>query len=464
MFKKLFTLLIAVSMLLTMTYIPALASDSYDGKDILPDGWMELKSNVAQIGDVKYKTLEEAIAAAQEGGNTIELLSNVEEAGPFEIANGEVTVVGNGYTIYCEEGFLVSGGTLTLSDDLSVEASTSAALCVSGGKVITSANLKATGESAAIQAADECEGTVTVIGGTVESDGDSCIEWSQSGNLSITGGVFSSDPSEYCAPGYIAEDLSDEGKYEVKKDESVVAIGEDGTVYYNFQTALTAINDARQGKLSLAKDVSGETAVNVLPGVTLDLNGYTLETEFITVYNGAYLIDSSAGSTGLLKCAKGNAVVMTNVTMDNGAVSDGNNLLVWDENRRGYILTDYSFSGTALDPVTEDGVSKLNYKFSLYTEAHARALFGSPDNDLSVIVRITWTKTDSNGNVTNYSEDVCFSDALVGAVVEANGGSSLSVMVSGGSSYENLAFQSIVLSGTQMVACTAPIAASTVLK
>ena len=408
---------------------------------------------VCQIGEVGYQTFADALAAA-ENGDAVTLLMDINENGPFEITDVSVTVDGNGYTINCTNGFVVSGGSLTLKAGLTVVASESAALYVIGGEVNTSANLKSSGESAAIEAAPECTGAVTVDGGSIES----AVVWGESGTLVITGGVFSVKPDDkYCLPGYHFE-LNGDDKYEVTP--IFVATDDEGNTYNDLQTALGDIYDAGGGKISLSKNLLGEGIVNLLPGVTLDLNGYTLETEYITVYNGGFLVDSSAANSGLLKCAKGNAVIMTKVTMQDGAMSSGNNVLVWDAEKQGYIFTDYAFAGTKLELVTDGDVEKLNYTFAFFTEAHARSLFSSSSNDVSVIVRISWTKTDGNGNVTQYYEDVHFSDALVGAVVEANSGRALSVVVSGYEGLENLAFQSMVVSGTNMVTCTAPVAAS----
>ena len=409
---------------------------------------------VCQIGEVGYKTFADALNESK-NNDVIVLLADINEEGPFEIAERSITINGNGYTINCVNGFVVTSGSLTLSADLSVVASESAALSVVGGKVNTSANLKSSGEFAAIKAADNCTGAVTVNGGSIES----AVVWGEGGSLLITGGVFSSNPGdEYCLPGYKFDENS-ENKYEVVKNENVVAVDQNGEEYDSFADALAAINVAG-GVLSLNKDVLGEKVLSLLPGATLDLNGYTLETEYITVYNGGFLVDSSAANSGLLKCAKGNAVIMTKVTMANGAISEENNLLVWDEDKKGYFLIDYAFSGTKLDSGEDEDT--LNYMFSFFTELDGEKnpfSNGSSDNDISFIVRITWTKTDAKGNRTKYSEDICFSDAMVGAVVGVQG-ISFNVNVSGVSAFENLAFQSMVVSGTNMVTCTAPVAAS----
>ena len=398
---------------------------------------------VCVIGEVGYQTFADALAAAKDG-DTITLLMDINEDGPFVISEISVTIDGNGYTINCVNGFVVNSGSLTLSDDLTVIASESAALYAIGGEVNTSANLKALGESAAIEAAPECTGAVTVNGGSIEA----ALLWGEGGMLVIKGGVFSVNPddaySKYCLPGYKLGE-NGEGKYEVVKNENVVAIDQNGNVYETLAEALATINEDG-GVISLNKDVLGEKVISLLPGATLDLNGYTLETEYITVYGGAGIIDGSADNSGLLKCEKEKVVIKADVTVESGDVKAG--LPVWDEANGGYMFADYTIAGVQSSTDTEAGTFK--YKFVLYTDARARALIkGNGLNDeLSVMVRITWT----NGETTYY-EDVCFGDADIGAVVGQTG-KGFGVTVSNYAGFANIKIQARVVSESGVVVHT----------
>ena len=404
------------------------------------------------IGEVGYQTFADALAAAKDG-DTITLLMDINEDGPFVISEVSVTIDGNGYTINCANGFEVSGGSLTLTSDLTVVASESAALYVIGGEVNTSANLKALGEHAAIKAAPECTGAVTVNGGSIEA----ALLWGEGGTLVIKGGVFSVNPddaySKYCLPGYKLGE-NGEGKYEIVKNENVVAIDQNGNVYETLAEALAAINEDG-GVISLNKDVLGEKVISLLPGATIDLNGYVLGTEYITVYGGAGIIDGSADNSGLLKCKKENVVIKSDVTIQNKEIKGG--LPVWDEANGGYIFTSYVIASVEKEANAEAG--KVQYTFAFFTMQRARELIVNSEleDNLSVVVRISWTKGE-----TTYYEDVCFGDNAISTVVGDNAqtGKVFAVTLSNYEGFENLTFQARIVSGTGMVVHTAAMAAS----
>lgn len=159
-------------------------------------------SMVAKTSDgTLYSTLELALNAA-ESGETVELLSDVNEAGSYMITEGDdITVKGNGYTINCEDGFYVTGGKLTLCDDLTVKASVYNAVYLRGGEVITSANLYATGEYSAIQGNGSCTGDVTINGGDISSTNGIAIYWPQEGKLTINGGTITGGTAVYLKSG-----------------------------------------------------------------------------------------------------------------------------------------------------------------------------------------------------------------------------------------------------------------------
>ena len=68
------------------------------------------------------------------------------------------------------------------------------------------------------------------------------------------------------------------------------------------------------------------------------------------------------------------------------------------------------------------------------------------------MIRVSWVS--ANGTV--FHEDVIFSDDLIKTVC-GNNGKAFSLKVTDYENFGDLTFQAIVLSGTQMVASTAPV-------
>ena len=89
------------------------------------DGDVTIKKVVAQIGDVKYETLAEALNAVQ-AGETITLLDNAELSATTNI-NKSITINGNGFTLTQAEGFVANGA--------------NAMLDIMGGATVTFENL-----------------------------------------------------------------------------------------------------------------------------------------------------------------------------------------------------------------------------------------------------------------------------------------------------------------------------------
>ena len=445
MFKKLFALLIMVSMVLTMTYIPAVAED-FAYSDILPDGWMEVEADACRIGEKTYKTLADAIGAAEDG-DVISLLRDVEEEGPFEIIGGSVTVDGNGYTINCANGFEVSDGSLTLSAGLTVVASESAALYVICGEAVTFANLKSTGGAPAIAIGDELtEGAVTINGGNIEAGEDvSCITCTDESSLAIIGGTFSSNPGdEYCQDGYHFEKNAD-GMFEMKP--LFLATDEEGKTYTDLQTAINEVS-ANGGKLTLAKNVLDQGVINILPGATLDLNGYTLETEYITVYSGAFIIDSQTGDNkGMLVCDKDRVIIDTEVAVADESKQSNNQVPVWttENGVSGYVFLNYQFKD--VKHYTKDNC--LVYEFSFYTQAGAKHFASATSCGVSVMVQLTWV--NANGDLC--VENVIYSDSQVQAVTGTGSGSYI-LSISDYEGFSDMSFSAVVVSETGMT--TAP--------
>ena len=163
---------------------------------------------VAQIGDVKYETLESAITAA--GSNdTITLLADV--TGEFEVAAGKAVVLNlNGKTITSVGDTLTVRGTLTVYDSSKTEQTAGT------GKIIGKWPVNVVGGTLVfnegIVEAQEMAGwfstgsTVTINGGTFSSADNTVLgtpgnEGKGGNTITVNGGTFNGNIS---AAGYIA--------------------------------------------------------------------------------------------------------------------------------------------------------------------------------------------------------------------------------------------------------------------
>ncbi len=156
---------------------------------------------------------------------------------------------------------------------------------------------------------------VSVSGGTFVNNhatGPAVKLDSQKATLSITGGTYSTDVAEYCADGYCAKAVTENGVTSyavVKADESTAAAkvtAVDGTARY-YATIQKAVDAAENGeKVTLLQNIELSSALSIsVPGdITLDLNGHTLSysKNYAAVsYNGTGVLtiqDSSTGQTG----------------------------------------------------------------------------------------------------------------------------------------------------------------------
>ena len=101
--------------------------------------------------------------------------------------------------------------------------------------------------------------------------------------------------------------------------------------------------------------------------------------------------------------------------------------------------------------------NKLIYDSTLVFGSAFRALVTDTTNEdnLTVVVRLAWTKTAEDGTVNSFYEDIILNEALVSSIVGANGQKSFRITLTGYENYENLTFQTIVMSGTEAISHSA---------
>ena len=229
----------------------------------------------------------------------------------------------------------------------------------------------------------------------------------------------------------------EDGVYKLVENFVAKYTDADGTVNY-FETVQEAINAAKNaggGVVTMITD-SSEGDILVRGGVTLDLNGNTLTAETVTGFAGSDVIDGSKENSGLLVVQPGNVAL----------AKDNAQIPVWNANN-GYIFTQYQFNYPDKGVVKDETAGTVKFRFIPFMEAHARNLLedGASDNDLKIIVRLTW----NTANGAAY-QDFVYNEDQVKDVITANGESAFTMTISGFEKFEGLSISAAILSGTDV--------------
>ena len=193
----------------------------------------------------------------------------------------------------------------------------------------------------------------------------------------------------------------------------------------------TAILEAQEGDtIILLQDVE-ETAVYVLAGVTLDLNGRTLTTGYMACFGD--IIDNSEDNAGLLKVDSSCILIQKhNAQLP---VKDG----------EGYRFVDILKFNTKMEEET-----KFVFQPLFEEDAHALLLTGQEATGVSVMVRVSWTQTQGTRN-----QDFAYNDSFVKDFINSYNakeagkyGKQLTLTLNGANSIENLTFTVVVRSNT----------------
>ena len=203
-----------------------------------------------------------------------------------------------------------------------------------------------------------------------------------------------------------------------------------GKHYSDLSDALYEVMDAGAEEIEMLASVK-EITVIIYPGTTLDLNGYTVEAAFVAGFNGSHVTDNTR--KGLLK------VDSNNITL---AINNKETPLRI-ENEGGYRFGSYytvdNESGLGLS-TTADGV--VNYNFVTKQSGAIKSYFtdnGASDNEIKVLVRISWLDEDGNYEERNYT----YNDDLIQKV--AKGGQKYTCKITGLSGMTNVTICAMVV-------------------
>lgn len=405
------------------------------------------KVMVAQIGNNKYGTLSEAIAAAN-AGDTVKLLRDINTP---EISymisksltidlNGK-TVTGDGYDAVfqinnADAKVLIKNGNI-----VAVENTGSAgkyAMAIWACKAECEVTLENLNASQKITHTDDPQmdmiytsgGTIIINSGNFESGTPAwtlnCNDAAYkdgTANIIVKGGTFTGfDPANnkaegentnFVAAGYKSVDNND-GTYTVVKNENVVAVI--GTKEY--ATLSEALRDAAKtgGTVLLVADVdANEDIVQVRAGVTLNLNGYSITNVDLLRVTGK-IIDT-ATEKGIVSAE--------------GYVIGGQNAYtpVYDSARKGY-----SFFNLSVVTKLEDGVFGGVYFWlndetekAEFTSAVALMRADTDGRRVKAVITFTWETKDYCGTQSyDYTDDFMkrylnYKDMLGSFYVKAKG-------------------------------------------
>ena len=408
---------------------PANNTAEGEGTNFVPAGYVSTKGAdgnytvekvmVAQIGEVKYGTLSEAIAAAN-AGDTVKLLRDINTP---EISymisksltidlNGK-TVTGDGYDAVfqidnADAKVLIKNGNI-----VAVENTGSAgkyAMAIWACKAECEVTLENLNASQKITHTDDPQmdmiytsgGTIIINSGNFESGtpawtlncNDAAYK-AGTANIIVKGGTFTGfDPANnkaegentnFVAAGYKSVDNGN-GTYTVIVNEAVVAVIGDK----EYETLAAATTAAKAGDtIVLVADAKGEQFVVIMSGVTLNLNGHSI-TGATMFYASGEVIDTSA-TKGVVSATS------YSMNLENTYTS------IYDKEKSGYSFFDLTIQSGVKNVEGDANAKAVQFRLKKDTNAalaernRAFELLkkGVDSSRVEARVTVTWTDGDT---------------------------------------------------------------------
>ncbi len=287
---------LALSLLLLLASLPT----AFAGGETVPagEGQAPRAGDVAQFGNTKYPTVQEAIDAAAPSAGTVHLLQDVKEC--ITISTGSVTLDLSGHTLSAgndptaQAVIHVKGGTLTIEDT------------AGNGKVSTSDDQ--------MKALRIEKGSVTLDSGTLLGDVGSetlvSIEGS-SASLTVTGGAIRSEAQN-----------SDNTMGMVQISEGCTLKLDGGVLYSSF---LHAIRNNGGGRVTMT---GGSVTVDRQGAYALDNYGTAEISGGILTVQGGTAVHAVAEASGASVTTKlfGNVVCNGNIHVNGSKNADKTNI------------------------------------------------------------------------------------------------------------------------------------------
>ncbi len=317
-------------------------------------------------------------------------------------------------------------------------------------------------------------GTVTINGGTfeisLENEGDAynyvlnCVDDNYkngTAKIEVKGGTFYKFNPEnnaaegvgtnFVAEGYFSVD-NDNGTYKVAKAVAKI----DETKYYDSLSEALAEAAKMTGgaTVTLLTNADADLVV-VYPGVTLDLNGNTLNANYVIGLNGSHVIDSSENNAGLLVVDKDNiSLAVKNAQLPAYVVENG--------------VEGYKFFVIELGPKLEIDQANNKATFGFMVRKTIKdneedkgkptdweALYtlfsdnGAEDHDISVMVEISWTEEQGTASQRYVYNKDFVKKAATDQLIENGGMSAFMCMLEGINDKTKISYTAVIVSGTR---------------
>lgn len=177
----------------------------------------------------------------------------------------------------------------------------------------------------------------------------------------------------------------------------------------SFETVAEALAAATSGEIVVLLADTSEATMMVMPGITLDLNGYELTVGYAVTFKTANIVDNTEGD-GLLKIGMSNLILQKS------------NAMIPVYNGEGYVF------GTMVSAMS---FKKQGDNQALVTMVPAPALAitelfkdGAADNNTKIVIRLTWTAGEGD-KATTKSQDIVINEEHVKTVFQSHGGGSV---------------------------------------
>ena len=216
---------------------------------------------------------------------------------------------------------------------------------------------------------------------------------------------------------------------------AIVCIARNESTGIEYRTVQEALDAAEDGQTVILLGDCAEDNVVVLPGVTLDLKGFTLTAGKAVAFTSAHIIDSVG--TGRLAAGTDDVVL------------DAGNAMIPVYDGTGYIFTKAGFAIRKAGGYTGEGFKLNAIACPVNMDVVELLKDGGTDNDLQVMIILSWETAEGTG-----SQEFVFTDDVVAAVYSSNKGSFSSygkmftMTITGIENVENLKADIALVSGT----------------
>ena len=294
-----------------------------------------------QVGDADptyYTSVEAAIAAANSmsGNPVVKLLGN-QTLTDYPEVSGTMILDLNGKTINGANYYLRVTGNLTIKDSGTTGTITGSkyGVLVNNGTVTIEGGTISGSTSALYNKNSTSSSKIYVTGGKIKGK-----LTKSSGKIELTGGIYSSQPSEdYCAQGYAVVDNTDVATHEAYPyTVATMCYIETNGVKTYYSGLAAAIKAAQAGDtIVLVADVTLAETQNIEKNLTIDLNDHTITGNTIDEDEGRAHLSVWAGDVTLKNGtinARVNAYDEANLTLVSDLTVNGI-VVVWGDGTYG---------------------------------------------------------------------------------------------------------------------------------